>query len=399
MEKFNKNIMKKSLINSNKVVFISNFMNEHQLHFSNALYSILGTNYVFIETDRLSLERIKMQFKEVRKESKARIINILDNNEEKLKAISLIDNADFVIFGSGPIQLIENRLKLKKYIFYYTERLFRNGRYRILNPFFFYHIWKYYLKYFNRNLFLLSVGKYSHLDFKFLKLFKGKSFKWGYFPKFILFRKKEKENIKNEKFILKILWVGRLIWWKHPEHALHLANYLLSRNISFNLQIIGEGPEKDKLVSYIFKNNLSAYVQIKDFMPQDKIRKEMIKSNIYLMSSDQNEGWGVVVNEAMNSKCVVIGSNLVGSISYLIEDGINGLVYDYKSLKTLFSSVEKIIENPSLIHVLSEKAYLTIKNQWNPLSAAKNLVCLMNSIRAENLNKLDLKGPVEFIKD
>ena len=51
------------------------------------------------------------------------------------------------------------------------------------------------------------------------------------------------------------------------------------------------------------------------------------------MTSNQEEGWGVVVNEAMNSGCVVIGSNLAGSVPYLIENGKNGLIYNCGDLQ------------------------------------------------------------------
>ena len=39
------------------------------------------------------------------------------------------------------------------------------------------------------------------------------------------------------------------------------------------------------------------------------------------------EGWGAVLNEAMNSGCACIASHAIGSAGFLIEHGENGFVY------------------------------------------------------------------------
>ena len=43
-----------------KAVFISNYINHHQIPFSNALYEQLGDDYHFIQTEPMEEERIAM---------------------------------------------------------------------------------------------------------------------------------------------------------------------------------------------------------------------------------------------------------------------------------------------------------------------------------------------------
>ena len=43
-----------------KLVFLSNYFNHHQKPVSDAFYQKLGKNYVFIETARMTQERINM---------------------------------------------------------------------------------------------------------------------------------------------------------------------------------------------------------------------------------------------------------------------------------------------------------------------------------------------------
>ena len=47
----------------------------------------------------------------------------------------------------------------------------------------------------------------------------------------------------------------------------------------------------------------------------------MEKSHIHLFTSNHLEGWGAVVNEAMNSGCAVVANREAGAVPYLIEHG------------------------------------------------------------------------------
>jgi glycosyltransferase involved in cell wall biosynthesis len=40
---------------------------------------------------------------------------------------------------------------------------------------------------------------------------------------------------------------------------------------------------------------------------------------VFIFTSDRNEGWGAVLNEAMGSGCAVVAADLIGSVPYLIE--------------------------------------------------------------------------------
>ena len=384
-------------VSTYKVVFVSNFMNAHQLFLSNSFQKFFGDNYVFIETDRLSEERIRMKFDSLYDKSSSIIISTFNNKRNEDKALDLINDADFVIFGSAPSKFLYSRLQSKKPIFYYTERVFRNGFWRIINPRFFLYLYMNYFHNYNNNLYLLSVGKYTYSDFKKLGLFKDKSFKWGYFPETKYYNINDLIDLKNSQPHLKILWVGRLIKWKHPEHCIKVARDLKSKKINFKIKIVGEGPMLASLIDMINRYYLSEYVEISGFMHSNQIYEEMKKSHIYLMTSDQNEGWGVVVNEAMNCACAVVGSNLVGSISYLIENNKNGLVYKSSSTRDLNLKVLKLINDRRFRTEISINGFSKITKEWNPEIASKNLFNIFDSIAKTGKNLNNNKGPGEKI--
>ena len=116
----------------------------------------------------------------------------------------------------------------------------------------------------------------------------------------------------------------------------------------------------------------------------------MANHDIFLLTSDENEGWGVVANEAMGNKCCIVGSDNSGSIPYLVKDGVNGIVFKSKSLDSLYQKVKYLIDHPSNRHRMAEQGYQDILSLWNPKHAAKSLLTLIEDIQ---------KGEVSSISD
>ena len=58
-----------------------------------------------------------------------------------------------------------------------------------------------------------------------------------------------------------------------------------------------------------------------------EVRTLMEESEIFIFTSDFNEGWGAVLNEAMSSACGCVASYKAGSTPFLL-DGTNGQVYN-----------------------------------------------------------------------
>ncbi len=112
---------------------------------------------------------------------------------------------------------------------------------------------------------------------------------------------------------MSILWVGRLIKWKHPELAIIVAKMLRDSGYDFNMKIIGQGEMKAELIKMIKIYNLEKYIYFLDYMSPEKVREHMEQANIFLFTSDYNEGWGAVLNEAMNSGCSVVASHAIGT--------------------------------------------------------------------------------------
>ena len=360
------------------LVFISNYFNHHQKPFCEAMYNLLGDGFKFIETDKMTNERKKLGWGE-------KIIPnyvISENNYRKnlSKCQELINEADVVIIGSAPEFLIEKRKKENKLIFRYSERALKKG----LEPLkYIPRLIKWNLKNRSNNIYMLCASAYTAADYGKFFLFKNKCYKWGYFPKV---EKYNIEELLKNKFSEKnntctsILWVGRLIGWKHPDTSILLAEKLKNEGYNFRLSIIGTGELEEKLKTMIIEKKLSDYVNMLGATSPEKVREYMKEADIYLFTSDRNEGWGAVLNESMNSGCAVVASHAIGSVPFLIENEKNGLIYKDNDYEDFYKKVTVLLDSKEKRQELSKNAYFTMTEIWNAENTAKRFISLAQSI-------------------
>ena len=118
-------------------------------------------------------------------------------------------------------------------------------------------------------------------------------------------------------------------------------------------------------------------------MKPEEVRKYMDKADIYVFGSNFSEGWGAVVNEAMNSACAVVISHAVGSAAYLIDKNKNGMVYQCGDVKSLAKFLEKLITNDELRLDLGRNAYQTITSKWTAKTAVERFLTLCEQCSQE----------------
>lgn len=358
-----------------KVVFISNYFNHHQKLLSDSLHKKLNGNYAFIETEKIDEERLNMGWG-----MNVYPDYVLKYSDDARKCKTAIDDADIIIYGSAPDFLITEQLNKGKLTFRYTERIYKNGYNPLKLPVRLIRNYKRFGKY--KKLYLLCASAYTYGDYAKTFNFKNKAFKWGYFPEFI--RYDNICEIIEQKNKNQILWCSRFIDLKHPEAAINAAEKLKNAGYKFNLKIIGTGVLESNIKSEIKQKSLEDCVTVLGAMPPEKVRKHMEQSQIFIFTSDRREGWGAVVNEAMNSACAVIANNAPGSIPFLIENGHNGLIYNVSDSNSLFERIAYLLDNNSKLNEISKEAYHTIADLWNSDVAAERFIELAKSILGGN---------------
>ncbi len=355
-------------------VFVSNYYNHHQAPISKAMSCLTGDKYTFIETQPMESGRKNLGWGV--DNYPPYVLQSYISNEAENECIKLINDADVVIFGSAPKHLIKKRLSQGKLIFRYSERIFKEKFNVYELPA---RVLVYYFRHGRyKNVYLLCASAYTSADYAKTHNYLSKSYKWGYFPEV-----KKYDNIDkliNDKSCNSILWVGRFLEWKHPEASLEVAKRIKEAGYSFELNIIGNGIMETKLQKMVEDYNLQDCVHMLGSMSPDMVRQYMEKSKILMFTSDFYEGWGAVLNEAMNSGCAVVASHAIGSVPYLIKHTENGLIYKNDDIDNLYENVKVLLDNPIKQQDLGHAAYKTMLEQWNAVNAAERFIKLAETI-------------------
>jgi glycosyltransferase involved in cell wall biosynthesis len=96
---------------------------------------------------------------------------------------------------------------------------------------------------------------------------------------------------------------------------------------SAHLILLGDGEYRKNIEHFIDSNLLHAEITLTGFINQSEIVNYYALSDVFVMSSQQGETWGLSTNEAMNFGLPVILSDLTGCASDLVHEGENGYVY------------------------------------------------------------------------
>ncbi len=362
-------------------VFVSNFYNHHQAFFSKEMVLQTNNQFRFIETVPMDTERKKLGWGQ--EEKPDFVLQSYTDQKSYEHCKCLINEADVVIWGTCPFSLIKPRLKAGKLTFAYSERIFKEGTEGFA---FWGRVIKYYFKLhkYQHNHFLLCASGYASTDYHRVGLFEKCAIKWGYFPE-----TKEYENVEeliHKKQPTSLLWVARMIDWKHPELAIQVAKQLKQNGYQFHLNMIGIGELIEQLGNMIDEYKLQDCVHLLGAMKPEEVREHMEQSQVFLFTSDCNEGWGAVLNEAMNSGCAVVANRNIGSVPFLINEGFNGLVYDDGDFGTLYRHTVELLENVKLRESIEKNAINTISAMWNAKTAAQRFLVLIEELKQNKEN-------------
>lgn len=347
-----------------KVVFVSNYLNQHLMFLCESFISNCKDLY-FLATDSEYRQGYQVAFNK-------EYVVYYDKIGERDRVLDLLTQADVAIMGACPDELIDLRVSTGKLTFLYSERFFKKGAWRRLIPRTRKAVYNRAIKYKNNdNFYILCASAYLPYDVSLLGFPNGKCFKWGYFPQ--AKRYKNIEEIIAAKGESSILWASRFLEWKHPEIPIKLAAKLKADGYRFELNMIGDGICHAKTEKLIKKYHLEDCVNLLGSMSSEEVRDYMEQSEIFLFTSDRREGWGAVLNESMNSGCAVVANKAIGSAPYLIKDGENGFIYN-GTLKDIYNKVKFLFDNPEIRKETGKNAYYSIIDMWNADVAAERLL-------------------------
>lgn len=151
----------------------------------------------------------------------------------------------------------------------------------------------------------------------------------------------------------KIISVGRLVYQKGYDRLIDVCRMLSDQGHEFELLIIGEGNEKEKLVKSVIEFNLQDKVKFLGF--QDNPYKYMKHCDLFVCSS-RVEGFSTVATEATILGIPIVTTSCAG-MKDLLGDNQYGMIVE-NNTNALLTGLKAILEDKSLLDHYQKKAII-----------------------------------------
>lgn len=172
-------------------------------------------------------------------------------------------------------------------------------------------------------------------------------------------------NLRNEynylksDFIISIL--GRLDIQKGHDFFIRSVKEFLTGNKNVKVLILGDGKLRNDIEKLISDSNLSEQIRLIGFQ-QDTER--FIEMSDLICVPSLWEGFGLVIIEAMIKGKLVLASN-TGGIPEIIEDNVNGFLFETADKKDLIKNLDYIYENRNDLDEIRKNAVETVKSKFD----------------------------------
>jgi len=135
---------------------------------------------------------------------------------------------------------------------------------------------------------------------------------------------------------------GRLVPQKGFDVLVEAAGLVASRGVEFTVEIIGEGPERARLVRAVRRLGLDGAVGLPG--ARDDARELIASADVFLMPS-LREGLPLVLLEALHAGRPVLASRL-GALAGVVTAGSEALLVEPGSPGALARGIERLLSNP-----------------------------------------------------
>ena len=149
-----------------------------------------------------------------------------------------------------------------------------------------------------------------------------------------------------------ILFVGRLVEKKGVRYLIESMSAIIDLHPQASLTIVGGGQDEFQLKTLSDNLHLGSYIEFLGPINNDKLAKLYQDSEIVVFpsvvaSDGDQEGFGLVLVEALGCECAVVVTDLP-AMADIIVGGKTGLVVPQKAPEKIAISVCQLLNDPSL---------------------------------------------------
>jgi glycosyltransferase involved in cell wall biosynthesis len=180
---------------------------------------------------------------------------------------------------------------------------------------------------------------------------------------FTIWKRRQNQERRTEEF--RLIYLGRLVEWKAVDLTLKAVALARSSVPGLHLDIVGDGPETERLKALAEDLHLTRAVTFHGFLPQPESAGLMQGSNALILNSLFECG-GAVILEAMSLGLPVIASDWGGPADYL--DGKSGILVSpvprESFVARLADAIERLALAPDLAREMGEAGAARVRKDF-----------------------------------
>jgi colanic acid/amylovoran biosynthesis glycosyltransferase len=177
---------------------------------------------------------------------------------------------------------------------------------------------------------------------------------------------------------LTIITTGSIMWRKGLEYALLAMRQLADAGLNFDFQIIGDGPEKARILYTITDLGLEDHITMLGKLPPSSVRQHLQKADAFLLSS-LSEGISNAVLEAMACGLPVVTTDC-GGMREAVTDGVEGFVVPVRDPSTMAEKLSSLAQDPALRERMGKAARVRILKDFDQNNQVASFIELFTKV-------------------
>ena len=145
---------------------------------------------------------------------------------------------------------------------------------------------------------------------------------------------------------LRLLFIGRVETAKGAGRALEILARLRARGIDAVLELIGDGPERDKMERLAAELKLGDHARFLGWLPHTVVHEAYTRAHVMLLPTSASEGWPKVLSEGMAYGVVPV-AGAVSSIPQYLEQLGTGVALPPDDLDRFTDAIAGYVADPA----------------------------------------------------
>lgn len=142
--------------------------------------------------------------------------------------------------------------------------------------------------------------------------------------------------------VIRMLWVGRMLRLKRVGDLISAVNRVQRAGVTCQLDLYGHGEDEKRLRR---QAEGMTNVFFHDYVPMAKVRELMRSHDVFVLCSDGYEGWGAVINEALEEGMGVLCSRQAGAGATMLP---SECLFDAGDVDALVEKLKRPIPRPGI---------------------------------------------------